>query len=398
MKYQEHFLLDCDEVISYVKEKNLFSENANLTVKEIGDGNINYIFKVENKIDGKSIVLKQADKLLRSSGRPLDLTRSKIEANILRIENNLAPHYVPEIYFYDEIMCVLAMEDISEYKNLRTELIAGKIFPNFADNISEFLSRTLLLTTDLFMNKFEKKKNVKEFINPELCDISECLVFTEPYDNNKNRNIITTGNEEFVENMLYKNEDLHFAILKLREKFMNYSQSLIHGDLHSGSIFINEKGIKIIDPEFSFYGPMAYDIGNVIGNLYFPLYRAKFFMEDSKKKEEFINWLEKCILDIPILFSEKCKLLWEKYSNDKLLKNNKFRIRKNQNKLLKNKKFRDYYIENIVKDSLAYAGTEMIRRTVGDAKVLELTSLETSEKKLELERRLINKAILMIMR
>ena len=383
MKYQEHFLLDCDEVISYVKEKNLFSENADLTVKEIGDGNINYIFKVENKIDGKSIVLKQADKLLRSSGRPLDLTRSKIEANILRIENDLAPHFVPEIYFYDEIMCVLAMEDISEYKNLRTELIAGKIFLNFADNISEFLSRTLLLTTDLFMNKFEKKKNVKEFINPELCDISECLVFTEPYDNNKNRNIITTGNEEFVENMLYKNEDLHFAILKLREKYMNYSQSLIHGDLHSGSIFINEKGIKIIDPEFSFYGPMAYDIGNVIGNLYFPLYRAKFFMEDSKKKEEFINWLEKCILDIPILFSEKCKLLWEKYSNDKLLKN---------------KKFRDYYIENIIKDSLAYAGTEIIRRTVGDAKVLELTSLETSEKKLELERRLINKAILMIMR
>ena len=382
MKYQEHFLLDCDEVISYVKEKNLFPENTNLTVKEIGDGNINYIFKVENKIDGKSIVLKQADKLLRSSGRPLDLTRSKIEANILRIENNLAPHFVPEIYFYDEIMCVLAMEDISEYKNLRTELIAGKIFLNFADNISEFLSRTLLLTTDLFMNKFEKKKNVKEFINPELCDISECLVFTEPYDNNRNRNIITAGNEEFVENMLYKNEDLHFSILKLREKFMNYSQSLIHGDLHSGSIFINEKGIKIIDPEFSFYGPMAYDIGNVIGNLYFPLYRAKFFMEDSKKKEEFINWLEKCILDIPILFSKKCKLLWEKYSNDKLLKN---------------KKFRDYYIENIVKDSLAYAGTEMIRRTVGDAKVLELTSLENSEKKLQLEKELINKAVSMIM-
>ena len=383
MKYQEHFLLDCDEVISYVKEKNLFLENDDLTVKEIGDGNINYIFKVENKIDGKSIVLKQADKLLRSSGRPLDLTRSKIEANILRIENDLAPHFVPEIYFYDEIMCVLAMEDISEYKNLRTELVAGKIFLNFADNISEFLSRTLLLTTDLFMDKFEKKKNVKEFINPELCDISECLVFTEPYDNNKNRNIITTGNEEFVENMLYKNEDLHFAILKLREKFMNYSQSLIHGDLHSGSIFINEKGIKIIDPEFSFYGPMAYDIGNVIGNLYFPLYRAKFFMEDSKKKEEFINWLEKCILDIPILFSKKCKLLWEKYSDDKLLKN---------------RKFRDYYIENIVKDSLAYAGTEIIRRTVGDAKVLELTNLETSEKKLELEKELISKAISMIMK
>lgn len=383
MKYQEHFLLDCNEVISYVKEKNLFPENADLVAKEIGDGNINYIFKVENKIDGKSIVLKQADKLLRSSGRPLNLTRSRIEANILEIENSLAPHFVPEIYFYDEIMCVLAMEDISEYKNLRIELMGGKIFPNFAENISEFLSKTLLLTTDLFMNKFEKKKKVKEFINPELCDISECLVFTEPYDNNKNRNIITSGNEEFVENMLYKNEDLHFAILKLREKFMNYSQSLIHGDLHSGSIFINEKGIKIIDPEFAFYGPMAYDIGNVIGNLYFPLYRAKFFMEDGKEKEEFINWLEKCIVDIPDLFSKKCILLWEKYSNEKLLKN---------------KKFINYYIEDIIKDSLAYAGTEIIRRTVGDAKVLELTNLKNSEKKLQLERELISKAISLIMR
>lgn len=381
MKYQKHFLLDCDEVISYVKEKNFFPENADLIAKEIGDGNINYIFKVENNIDGKSIVLKQADKLLRSSGRPLDLTRSKIEANILKIENNLAPHFVPEIHFYDEIMCVLAMEDISEYKNLRTELMAGKIFPDLADNISEFLSRTLLLTTDLFMDKFKKKENVKEFINPELCDISECLVFTEPYNNNKKRNIITSGNEEFVEKILYEDEDLHFTILKLKEKFMNYSQSLIHGDLHSGSIFINEKGIKIIDPEFSFYGPMAYDIGNVIGNLYFPLYRAKFFMEESEEKEKFINWLEKCILDIPILFSEKCKLLWEKYSNDKLLKN---------------KKFRDYYIENIIEDSLSYAGTEMIRRVVGDAKVLELTSLENSEKKLQLERELISKAISMI--
>lgn len=382
MKYQEHFLLDCDEVLSYVKEKKLFSENSDLTAKEIGDGNINYIFKVEDKINGKSIVLKQADKLLRSSGRPLDLSRSKIEANILKIENDLAPNFVPKVYLYDEIMCVLAMEDISEYKNLRTELLAGKIFPNLANNISEFLSKTLLLTTDLFMNKFEKKKNVKEFINPELCDISECLVFTEPYDNNKNRNIITPGNEEFVEKFLYENEDLHFAILKLREKFMNYSQSLIHGDLHSGSIFINEKGIKIIDPEFSFYGPMAYDVGNVIGNLYFPLYRAKFFMEENEKKEKFINWLEKCIFDISNLFSEKCKLLWEKYSNDKLLKN---------------EKFRDYYIENIVKDSLAYAGTEIIRRTIGDAKVLGLTSLESSEKKLQFERELINQAILMIM-
>ncbi|WP_315523588.1 S-methyl-5-thioribose kinase [Fusobacterium massiliense] len=375
MRYDNHFLLDCNEAINYTKEKGLFSKETKLVCQEIGDGNINYIFRVKDEKTGKSIVLKQADKLLRSSGRNLSLARSQIEANILEIESKLAPNYVPKIYLYDEAMCVLAMEDISNYKNLRLELMKGKIFQNLAENIAEFLSTTLLLTTDLFMDNNEKKENVKKFINPELCAISECLVFTEPYNNNKSRNIISEGNEDFVERKLYKNLDLQFAVLKLKEKFMTYSQSLIHGDLHSGSIFINENGIKIIDPEFSFYGPMAYDIGNVLGNLYFPLYRAKYFMENSK---EFVEWLEETIKNIPELFYIKSKKLWNKIPN---------------NNFFKNETYFEYYIKTILEDSLKYAGTEIIRRVVGDSKVLELTSLKISEKKLEFERELINKAI-----
>lgn len=375
MRYANHFLLDCNEAINYTKEKGLFSKETKLVCQEIGDGNINYIFRVKDEKTGKSIVLKQADKLLRSSGRNLSLARSQIEANILEIESKLAPNYVPKIYLYDKAMCVLAMEDISNYKNLRLELMKGKIFPNLAENIAEFLSTTLLLTTDLFMDNNEKKENVKKFINPELCAISECLVFTEPYNNNKSRNIISEGNEDFVERRLYKNLDLQFAVLKLKEKFMTYSQSLIHGDLHSGSIFINENGIKIIDPEFSFYGPMAYDIGNVLGNLYFPLYRAKYFMDNSK---EFVEWLEETIKNIPELFYIKSKKLWNKIPN---------------NNFFKNETYFEYYIKTILEDSLKYAGTEIIRRVVGDSKVLELTSLKISEKKLKFERELINKAI-----
>lgn len=381
MKYQEHFLLDSTEIINYVKEKKLFLCNENLEAQEIGDGNINYVFRVKSMDTGKSIVLKQADKLLRSSGRPLDLNRSKIEASILKIEAKLAPKYVPEVYFYDENMSVLAMEDISEYKNLRGELIKGRIFPNLAEDITNFLTKTLIFTTDLFMDKFEKKENVKKFINPELCDISECLVFTEPYTNNRKRNIISPGNEKFVKENLYDNKKLHLAVLKLKDKFMNFSQSLIHGDLHTGSIFINETGIKVIDPEFSFYGPMSYDIGNVIGNLYFPLYRAKFFMEAGEEKEKFIDWLQNSILDIPLLFEKKAKLLWKEILKEKFQEN---------------EDFMDWYISEIIKDSLSYAGTEMIRRTVGDAKTLELISLENSDKKIKFERELILKAISLI--
>lgn len=56
-----------EEVKEYVLEQvDLFDEKENLSVTEIGDGNINYVFLVKDLESGKSVVLKQADKVLRS--------------------------------------------------------------------------------------------------------------------------------------------------------------------------------------------------------------------------------------------------------------------------------------------------------------------------------------------
>lgn len=275
--YEHHMLLDVEEVKCYVTSKlQYFQKDEVLQAEEIGDGNINYVFRVWNPDSGKSIIIKQADKFLRSSGRALDVYRNKIEAEILKLEGMLAEGFVPKVYAYDETMCVLAMEDISAYKNMRKELMEGRFFPHFAENIAEFLARTLLPTTDLVLDRAVKKDNVRLFLNKELCDITEDLVLTEPYDNYKNRNIVLPENEEFVKEFLYENEQLKADVAQLRDSFMNHAQALVHGDLHSGSIFINEQGIKIIDPEFAFYGPMGYDIGNVIGNLFFAWARIQF--------------------------------------------------------------------------------------------------------------------------
>lgn len=269
-KYAKHFLLDVTEAKKYAVEVlHYFEKEEDLEAIEIGDGNINYVFKVWNPSTNKSVIIKQADTVLRSSGRPLDMHRNKIEAEILRIEGELAGLFVPEIYHYDENMYALSMEDISAYKNLRKELMNGKIFTHLSDNISTFLAETLLPTTDLVMDRKEKKERVQLFTNPELCDISEDLVFTEPYNDYKKQNIIPEGNLEFVNEKLYEDKELHAQVGILRDRFMNVAQALVHGDLHSGSIFANEEGIKVIDPEFAFYGPMGYDVGNVIGNLIF---------------------------------------------------------------------------------------------------------------------------------
>lgn len=373
-KYQEHFRMSVDDAITYTKDFGIFPESAKLRGEEIGDGNINYIFRVIEDETGKSVVLKQADKFLRSSGRPLDLDRNRIEAEILKLEGECAPEFVPKVYCYDDVMCVIVMEDISAYKNLRKELMAGKIFPKFADEISSFLVDTLLPTTDLVLDRAEKKDRVRAFVNKELCDISECLVFTEPYVNDRDRNIVIPENMEYVKKHLYDDVKLRAEAAKLKNNFMNNAQALIHGDLHSGSIFINEDGMKVIDPEFSFYGPMGYDIGNVIGNLFFSLSNRRHLMEEGEKKEEFIKWLSQTIRDIFDMFVIKFHKKYKEIVKDPMYTN---------------EEFENWYLGQVLADSVGSAGLEIIRRVVGDSKVMEVTSIEDIEKRVAVERELI---------
>ena len=51
-----------------------------------------------------------------------------------------------------------------------------------------------------------------------------------------NCNVVPSAMQEFVEHNLYQNELLIGEAAKLRDRFMNVSQALIHGDLHTGSI------------------------------------------------------------------------------------------------------------------------------------------------------------------
>jgi len=378
-QYSEHFLMDVEDVKKYsIEVAHYFAAEEELKVVEIGDGNINYVFKIWNPKTGKSLIIKQADKFLRSSGRPLDINRNRIEAEILKIEGALAQSFVPQIYHYDETMCAICMEDISEYKNLRTELLSGETFKNFADNISTFLADTLLPTTDLVMDRAEKKERVSRFTNIELCDITEDLVFTEPYYNYKNRNVIIAENQDFVKSNLYSNERLKAEVGILRDEFMNHAQALIHGDLHSGSIFANEEGIKVIDPEFAFYGPMGYDVGNVIGNLFFA-WANKYYTEPGNS--EFLCWIEETIKDIVDLFIKKFSAKYDALVTFDLY----------------NSYFKEQYTRKVLADSFGYAGTEIIRRVVGDAKVLDITSVKNLEQRIPLERALIKMGISLIM-
>lgn len=376
LDFDKYFLMKSDQVPEYVKAKvDFFPKDADLESKEIGDGNLNYVFRVVDKNTGKSLIIKQAGERARiSDDMVLSTDRGRIEADILKIQEKYAPDMVPTVYLYDETMSLIVMEDMIEHGMMRTELMNHNIFPNFAEGISTFMVNTLLSTTDIVMDHKEKKEAVKSFINPDLCEISEDLVYSEPYTNHNNRNNVFPPIQEFVEKELYNDEKLKLEVGKLKFEFMNNAQSLIHGDLHTGSVFINKEHFYVFDPEFAFYGPMGYDVGNVVANLFFAYCHTDATLNDEKKKEEFKTWIIDSIESTIDLFKEK---FIAKYKEDV------------KDVMAKSEDFMNWYLDTVLSDTAGVAGLELIRRTVGMANVIDLTSIEDEEKRARAEKTVI---------
>ena len=348
-------------------------DSGSMTCREIGDGNLNYVFKVTDD-RGHSVIIKQAGGVARiSEDMKLDTDRNRIESEILVLQGKLAPGYVPEIYFYDTVMSACGMQDLSDHEIMRTAMLEHKIFPKFADQISTFMAQVLMGTTDVVMDHQEKKDLQRKFINPELCDISEALVYTEPYNDELHRNNVFAPIADFVKEKLYNDEELHCEVAKLKMDFMTKAQSLIHGDLHTGSIFINEDSTMVFDPEFCFYGPMGYDIGNVIANMIFAWANG-----DVYGNSEFCTWVEEVIVDVVNLTMEKLRAYYEEHVTDTMCKN---------------EAYKNYYMDAVLADTSAVTGLELIRRIVGMANVKDITSIKDEAKRARAEKICIMAAI-----
>lgn len=361
--FSTYFLMDTEEIKSYAQKNIPFMRDAqNLEATEIGDGNLNYVFRVKDLDSGKSVIIKQAGHTARiSEDIKLSTDRIRIETRALQLAAEKTPTLVPKIYLFDKVMSCCAMEDLSDFTIMRAALMEHQIFPHFAEHISTYMAENLLPSTDVIMEPKEKKKYVKNFINPELCEISEDLVFTEPYYDQNSRNIILSENIQFVHKNLYDNEELKLEVAKLKYLFLTKSQSLLHGDLHTGSIFITQKETKIIDPEFAFYGPIGYDVGNVLANLCFSWVNGS-----AHKNKEFTDWLEITIRDTIDLFQEKFKQVWLREAREM------FAVR--------SETFLDFYLQDSMSDTAGMAGLEINRRIVGLAKVKDITELEHSQR------------------
>lgn len=337
-------------------------EASKLECREIGDGNLNYVFRVTDTNSGKGVIIKQALPYAKVVGEswPLTLKRAAIEAAALRKHGEFVPGLVPQVYGTDDRLAYTIMEDLSHLTIAREGLIQGKSYPNLSNHIGEYLARTLFHTSDFALHPFEKKGLAAEFSNPELCKITEDLIFTDPffdYDTND----FEPELRETVE-AIWRNDVLKLEAAKLKRSFLTEAEALLHGDLHTGSIFADDNETKVIDPEFAFYGPIGFDVGLFLANL-----MAQSITRNGEGRGLITDHIENTWNVFETRFTE----LWDSKGIED------FRDVPG---------YRESVLQKIFTDTLGFAGCELIRRTIGLAHVKDLDGIEDGAKRIRLKK------------
>ena len=266
------------------------------SVREVGDGNLNLVFIVSGPRGERG-----------SSSRPFPTFASSARAGRFRSTAPTSsttrssgrrrgdPGSVPEVFHFDETQALIAMEYLEPHVILRYKMVAGERVEGLGAFLGTHCARMAFRGSELHLPSAEKKAEVALFAgNVEIPAITEALVFTDPYygaEMNRHTDGLGPVVAQLREDVALKTE-----VQKLFVKFATNTETMLHGDLHTGSVMSTATGSRIIDPEFAQYGPMGFDIGMLTAN-YLMAYFSQPAHREPGELHDYQEWLLRVMAD-----------------------------------------------------------------------------------------------------
>lgn len=342
-------------------------------VHEVGDGNLNLVFIVQGPTG--SVCVKQALPYVRVAGSswPMTLERAYFEAAYYSAVTTAVGGRVPKVYHYDPQLYCILMECLSPHIILRRGLMAGRTYPRMAADIGEYIARASFYTSDVarpFEHKFDGTALFAR--NKALVRITVDLVFCEPYFESA-RNRHTSPQLDTLVADLRGDGRLKVAAARFGQKFLNQSQALIHGDLHSGSVMVTEEDTRVIDPEFAFYGPIGFDLGAFLGNLLLSWYSQPGHATREDNRVAYQQWILAQIQIFWSTFRGRWLALCAESAAGDVLPSSMF-ARPGDAVALESA--RAAFVAELFADMLGFAACKMIRRIVGFAHVADFEGIQ----------------------
>ena len=379
--------LDVSTLAPYLAEhpslgKRLGGDPSGWQVEEVGDGNLNLVFLVRGPAGG--LCVKQALPYVRLVGEswPLPLDRAFFEHEALVEHGRHAPGLTPTVYRFDPVLMLTVMELLEPHIIMRRGMIQGIRYPRAATDMAEYMARALFFTSDLGMSAAEKKARVAVFCgNTALCNITEDLIFTEPYmahDNNR----WTSPQLDDIAAAFRADAPLKRAVSRLKCRFMGNAEALIHGDLHTGSIMVTADDTRVIDPEFAFYGPMGFDTGAFVGNLLLNYFSQDGHATEADDRAAYKAWVLETVETFWQIFAERYGALWAERTGDAY----PAALFAGADGAASLALARDAAIAALFADTLQFAGAKMIRRILGIAHNIDFEWIEDPDRRAACER------------
>jgi 5-methylthioribose kinase len=153
----------------------------------------------------------------------------------------------------------VVMEFLDGYELLDHVLVSDKcdLHPEIATQLGDFMGKTHAATHSSKIDAARKEYLTKHFENRPMRDIQLDFVWTKCYKEatDEQRDGLNVSDQFMKE------------VEMMKQQYDGKTESLVlsHGDLHPGSVMVDSLGnAKVIDPEFTVYGPPGLDVGSLL--------------------------------------------------------------------------------------------------------------------------------------
>ncbi|WP_165790775.1 S-methyl-5-thioribose kinase [Pleomorphomonas carboxyditropha] len=346
-------------------------------IRDVADGNLNSVFLVDGPHGG--LCVKQALPYARIHGEgwPLDINRAIYEN---AYSERLAPHVgalAPEILHFDAEQFVIVMEKLEPHIILRRALIDGVRYPKVPAAVADYIARASFFTSDLAASFEAKAADVALFSrNLSLQRISADLIFTDPYQTVWRNKVIephlAAWGDAFRSDL-----DIKTAVARLRAIYFTKTQSLIHGDLHSGSVMVTADDTRVIDGEFAWVGPSGFDVGNFIAHYAMAWFAKARQPGDPAERAGFRDIIAEDIVTFHETFRRRFLDIWRTEDNGgDAYPAAHFAGPAGAARL---ESLRQAYLDDIFRDAIGFLALKIIRRVLGYAQIADFLVIAEPE-------------------
>jgi 5-methylthioribose kinase len=250
-----------DEVTlpDYLRRRGILDAGSPVRIEPAGDGNINWVRRVSS--GERSWIVKQARPALeRFPEYRASTERIVFEARYYARVRPLDREGVcPKILDFDPAARVLVIEDLGAAERLDRALASGRDIGTAPARLARFLGTVHAATGGPAL--------AREFANDEMRRLHGDHIFHLPF--HRNEFPLPPAVRARAE-AIWRDLELARTAAAAYRRYLEPRGALVHGDVQAGNVLLAPGGAKLLDAEIVHVGDPAFDVGTLAAHLLLP--------------------------------------------------------------------------------------------------------------------------------